>query len=336
MNSCSGFGNTTTSSFGVPSPTPSDSSWVYTNYLSTNNINFQHSSNQNSPTSSIAHLSPSDESIYDIGTNYSPVSSALPSYLPSPSYGPNSSPTFLPPLGPNNPSEIHPPYAETFQPGLFPGISSSSGQLPPPSPLSLSAPSSEYLTGVSDLVIDNVLPPDWDLSSSPDPNPYFKLQVTSDAALAVSESKRKNPPICACHICGRDFTRKHSYTCKFNFLLSPFDASELFIQRICSLIMGSERSGAISVATFLQERSADIEKAARTTPTVNPPKRKKLLSSFRILRSSHQLPLVHFYLHISIASIFCWLPWTPIRLSFLHLTYTHHHSILFSSLSSPT
>jgi hypothetical protein len=57
-------------------------------------------------------------------------------------------------------------------------------------------------------------------AEAPDSYVNCKPQVTSEAALAMSEKKRKNPPICTCIICGRGFTRKHSHTCKFNSLFS--------------------------------------------------------------------------------------------------------------------
>jgi len=203
----------TASSYGFPSPTPSnascfsDSGWEDPNYLSPNHT-----------------------------------------------YHSNSSGELLPqsPLGTNN---FLSAYEETSPSRPPPGIPGSSDQLPP-SPLSLSAPlSSEFLTGVCDPWINDFFSSTsaWELILHPDPeSPYLsharspsqleftegsslhpipgkvetpdpkvvKLQVATDAAVAVSEKKRKNPPICTCTICGRGFTRKHSRRCQFNFLFS--------------------------------------------------------------------------------------------------------------------
>ena len=222
MVSCNGSSHSPiASSSGLPSPTPSntsshfsDSSWADANYLSADNT-----------------------------------------------YHSNSSAELLPqsPLGTNNLSGFHSSYEETFLPGLFSGIPGSSEQFPLHSLLSSSTSSSEYLTGVSDPLVDDFLlvtsdrdqifhpspesparqylplfryPSQLEFSEgsssqpipckteAPDPKAYFKLQVASEAAVAVSEKKRKNPQICTCNICGRGFTRKHSRACKFNPLFT--------------------------------------------------------------------------------------------------------------------
>jgi len=188
-------------------------------------------------------------------------------------YHSNSSAELLPqsPLGTNNSSGFLSAYEETSPSGPLPGIPGPSDQLPPYSPLSLSAPrSSEFLTGLGDPWINDFLSATlaWDLLFQPGPeSPYLlparspsqleftggsslqpipgkveapdpkvvKPQVASDAAFAVSEKKRKNPPICTCIICGRGFTRKHSRTCQFNsvFRFLRLELIFSFIQRIC-------------------------------------------------------------------------------------------------------
>jgi hypothetical protein len=181
------------------------------------------------------------------------------------SYHSNGSAELLPqsPLGANNSSGFLSPYEEIFSSGPPPGIPSSSDQLPPYSLLFSSASSSEPLTGVGDPWNDPwndflSSTSDWNLLFLPGPEspslshagslsqPEFiegpssqappceieapdpkviKPQVASDAAVAVSEKKRKNPPICTCIICGRGFTRKHSRACKLNSLFPASCAS---------------------------------------------------------------------------------------------------------------
>jgi hypothetical protein len=218
-------GSSPASSYGFPSPTPSNASSYFSDSFG--------------------------EDGYYLSANHS--------------YHSNGSAELLPqsPLGANNSSGFLSPYEETFSSGPPPGIPSSSDQLPPYSLLFSSASSSEPLTGVGDPwndswndFLSSTL--DWDQIFHPGPeSPYLaharspsqpefiegpssqappceieapdpkviKPQVASDAAVAVSEKKRKNPPVCTCIICGRGFTRKHSRACKLNSLFPVSCAS---------------------------------------------------------------------------------------------------------------
>ncbi|KIM40459.1 hypothetical protein M413DRAFT_445916 [Hebeloma cylindrosporum] len=66
----------------------------------------------------------------------------------------------------------------------------------------------------------------------------FKTQVSSDAALAVSEKKRKKAPICDCPLCGQDFTRISS-------LKSHMDAHNGNLTKFCKFC-GKYLAGTLS------------------------------------------------------------------------------------------
>ena len=283
------------SSYGFPSPTPSNASSYFSDSGWEDSLSANHTYHSNSSaellpqsplgtnnsseflspyeeTFSAGPLSSANHSYHSNGSAellpHSPLGTNNPSEFPSPyeetssgplssanhSYHSNGSAELLPqsPLGTNNPSGFLSPYEETFSSGSLPGIPGSSDQLL----LSLSAPSPDFLTGVGDPWNDEFLSSlDWDQifhpgpespylaqarslsqpefteGSSLQPNPcrveapdpkVIKSQVATDAAIAVSEKKRKNPAICTCIICGRGFTRKHSRACKhhsiFRFL----------------------------------------------------------------------------------------------------------------------
>jgi hypothetical protein len=271
----------TASSYGFPSPTPSNSSshfsnsgWEDANYLSPNNVYQSDWSGESPP---------------------------------------------LPPLGANNSSGFFSSYQEIFPPGIFSVIPGSPDQRSPDQllPYSLllsSASSPEPLTGVSDPLRDDLLSPisDWDLfhlgpelptrqyishfrnpsqpefieasssqaipckTEAPDPKVSFKPQVTSEAADAVSNQKRKNPPICTCDICGRGFTRKHSRACKFNSLFRFLRLELIFFFHPAHMLAHiGERT---KLCNFCGNRFAGTlsrhKKTCKENPNRQPPKRK--------------------------------------------------------------